>query len=120
MFKFAGKVRQEWLDQAASMGVDLVQNKPNDGYLAFVDSRADLFLRSSALVSFFDEFHNLSPGDTASFTYRFVISTTFTPCGSSTGFDVVSKTCTELTPAGSNQLDVFTVPVGQQAAGSPT
>jgi hypothetical protein len=58
---------------------------------------------------------------TATFTFQFVIDSGFTPCGGSVGFDVTTKTCTEQTPAGADQNDVFSIAnVGAPGPGSPT
>ncbi len=65
-------------------------------------------------------FGNIGIGGTASVTFEFVISTTFTPCGGTIGFDVTTKTSTELTPAGADEPDVFSINVGQSGGGSST
>ncbi len=65
-------------------------------------------------------FNNIAQGGTSSYTYQFVISPSFTPCGGTIGFDVANKACAELTPAGADQLDVFSVNVGQATGGTTT
>ncbi len=65
-------------------------------------------------------FGNLAVMGIASATYEFVISPTFTPCGVSIGFDVTTKTSTELTPAGTDELDVFSITVGAGGSGTST
>lgn len=64
-------------------------------------------------------FGNIPIGGTASATFEFVISPTFNPCGSSIGFDVTNKTSNELTPAGPNEMDVFSLTVGEPIPGAP-
>ncbi len=56
-------------------------------------------------------FGTIAVGGTSSVTFQFVISTTAT-CGGSIGFDVTTKTSTELTPAGTDETDVFSITVG--------
>jgi hypothetical protein len=66
-------------------------------------------------------FGTIGIGGSAAYTYQFVISPTFSPCGDPINFNIVSKTSTELTPAGADQNGVFSIAnVGVPAAGSPT
>jgi alpha-tubulin suppressor-like RCC1 family protein/fibronectin type 3 domain-containing protein len=62
-------------------------------------------------------FGNIPAGGTASFIFEFVISDSFSPCGGSIGFDISGKTSSELTPAGGDENDIFSVTVGQQSSG---
>jgi hypothetical protein len=65
-------------------------------------------------------FGNIGVGGTGSATFEFVIDSNFTPCGGSIGFDVTSKNCTEKTPAGADENDVFSLTVGKPIMGTPT
>jgi hypothetical protein len=65
-------------------------------------------------------FGTIAAGGTASFTFEFLISNTFTPCSGAVNFNLGSKTCVELTPAGSDESNLFSIQVGQVSAGVPT
>ncbi|HQO21198.1 MAG TPA: DNRLRE domain-containing protein [Acidobacteriota bacterium] len=65
-------------------------------------------------------FGTITAGGTGTFTYSFVIDNDFTPCGGNINFNLGSKTSTELTPAGTDETNLFLVQVGQIAAGVPT
>ena len=57
-------------------------------------------------------FGTIPVGGTATFTYEFVISAAFSPCGGQIGFDLTNKTSFELAPAGADEMDRFNVTVG--------
>jgi len=65
-------------------------------------------------------FGTIAAGGTGTFTYSFVIDDDFTPCGGNISFNLGSKVCTELTPAGADETNLFSIQVGQIAAGVPT
>ncbi len=65
-------------------------------------------------------FGTIAAGGTGTFTYSFVIDDDFTPCGGNINFNLGSKACTELTPAGADETNLFSIQVGQIAAGVPT
>lgn len=65
-------------------------------------------------------FGNIALSGSGSATFEFVISTSFSPCGDSIGFDVVNKACSELTPAGPDEFDLFSVNVGEGSSSSVT
>ncbi len=65
-------------------------------------------------------FGTIAAGGTGTFTYSFVIDDDFTPCGGNINFNLGSKTSTELTPAGTDETNLFSIQVGQITAGSPT
>ncbi len=64
-------------------------------------------------------FGTIAAGGTGSFTYNFVIDDDFTPCWDNINFNLGSKVCTELTPAGADETNLFSIQVGQIAAGVP-
>jgi len=62
----------------------------------------------------------MAVGGTAVYTFEFVIDDDFEAsfgCGTDIGFDIVTKTCTELTPAGANESDAFSATVGENLGG---
>ncbi|HNQ77111.1 MAG TPA: DNRLRE domain-containing protein [Acidobacteriota bacterium] len=65
-------------------------------------------------------FGTIAAGGTGTYAYSFVIDDDFTPCGGNINFNLGSKVCTELTPAGADETNLFLVQVGQIAAGVPT
>ena len=65
-------------------------------------------------------FGTIEAGGSASFTFEFLIDSDFTPCGGNINFNLGSKTCAELTPAGTDETNLFSIQVGQIIAGSPT
>ncbi len=58
-------------------------------------------------------FGSIPVSGTSSFTYEFVIDNDFAPCGSEIGFDITTKTSNEITPAGPDEFDKFSINVGQ-------
>lgn len=67
-----------------------------------------------------EPFGNIGAGGTGSATFEFVISDTFTPCGGTASFNLVSKNCSESSPAGSDETGIFSILVGQLTAGQAT
>ena len=65
-------------------------------------------------------FGTIAAGGTGTYAYSFVIDDDFTPCGGNINFNLGSKACTELTPAGADETNLFSIQVGQIAAGVPT
>jgi len=92
----------------------------NNGTAAATNVTADLAGNGITVCNNPGTLGTIAQGGTASYTYQFVISPSFTPCGGAIGFDVVNKACSELTPAGSDQLDQFSLDVGQPTGGTTT
>ena len=65
-------------------------------------------------------FGTIAAGGTASFTFEFLVASDFSPCAGNINFNLGSKACTELTPAGADETNLFSIQVGQIAAGVPT
>jgi hypothetical protein len=65
-------------------------------------------------------FGKISAGGSAMYTYEFLISSTFSPCGGPVNFNVANKSCVEKTPAGSDESNLFSINIGQVSAGVPT
>jgi len=65
-------------------------------------------------------FGTIAAGGTATVTIEFLISSSFSPCGGDINFNLGSKACAELTPAGADETNLFSIQVGQIAAGVPT
>jgi hypothetical protein len=62
-------------------------------------------------------FGDIAIGGTGSATFEFVIDTDFSPCGGTINFNITNKGCTEKTPAGADESNVFNITVGQLSGG---
>ena len=65
-------------------------------------------------------FGTIPAGGSATYTYEFLVSSTFSPCGGAVNFNLVNKACVEKTPAGGDESGLFSINVGQLSAGVPT
>lgn len=61
----------------------------------------------------------IPPGGTATCSHDFYISPAFSPCGGQVSFGIVNKSCLELSPAGSDETALFSIPVGHVTPGVP-
>ncbi|NMC00442.1 MAG: DNRLRE domain-containing protein, partial [Thermoanaerobaculaceae bacterium] len=50
--------------------------------------------------------------------FEFVISPSFETCGGAVNFNIINKSCNELSPAGSNQENVFSIKIGKKTPGT--
>jgi hypothetical protein len=91
----------------------------NDGLQNATNVQTDLAGNGISVCNNPGTFGNIPSGGTATYTYPFVVSPTFLPCGGGVGFDVINKICTERNPAGSNEMDKFGFTVGQQIIPPP-
>lgn len=93
----------------------------NNGTAAATNVTATLGGNGITVCTPTKSFGSIGVGGTGSATFDFVIDSGFTPCGGAINFNVTSKSCTELTPAGADENGVFNIAnVGKPTAGSPT
>jgi trimeric autotransporter adhesin len=106
-----------WYEKGEKFSVQV--NLTNNGTAAATNVTATFGGNGITVCTPSMSFGNIGVGGTGSATFEFVIDSGFAPCGGSIGFDITNKACAEITPAGSDQLDVFTINVGQGGPGSP-
>jgi len=91
----------------------------NDGLSNATGVKATLSGNGITVCNNPGNFGSIPSNGSASYTYEFVISQNFSPCGGTIGFDITNKICNEKSPAGDNEMDAFAINVGEEIIPPP-